>query len=381
MKKSILHLLIFPSLIIASSCGKKTEETKPFRKDVTETVFASGILEAEGTYTLTALNEGYLKEIHFKEGDTIQVGKVLAVIENKENDYNAESASELFGFAEKNASPNAPTLVQAKQNIAVAKLNLDQQATQEARYQKLLSQNSVARLDYENVLLSYKTAKANYESAIENYNKLERDAKEKLVSNKASKLINATINNKNTIIALVGGKIYKKFKQTGDYVKKGEALAMIGSPNIIYAKVNIDESNIEKVKIGAPATVVLNASKGRQNQGIVKEILPAFEESSQSFIAKIYFEKPLAFPVVYTQLESNIFVETKQNVLLIPRNYIDYKGFVQVKGSKERKKVETGFSSNEWVEILGGIDENTVLITDNLAASTVKKNESGTKEH
>jgi len=41
---------------------EKTEETTPIRKDVTETVFASGVLEANNTYSLTAQTDGYLSK-------------------------------------------------------------------------------------------------------------------------------------------------------------------------------------------------------------------------------------------------------------------------------------------------------------------------------
>ena len=56
MKRSIiLHSIgaICLSLMLFS-CGQPTAETKPVIKDVTETVFASGSLAAEGMYSLTA---------------------------------------------------------------------------------------------------------------------------------------------------------------------------------------------------------------------------------------------------------------------------------------------------------------------------------------
>ena len=52
-------------IVFLQSCGKKSEETKPIRKDITKTVFASGILEAKNTYNLTAQADGYLVAINF----------------------------------------------------------------------------------------------------------------------------------------------------------------------------------------------------------------------------------------------------------------------------------------------------------------------------
>ena len=106
MQRITLIILIFSGLFL--SCGKKTAETKPIRKDITETVFASGMLEAEGTYTLTAQADGYLKQINFQEGDVILKGEVVAIIDNAESGLNTENANALFEIAQNNTSGNAP---------------------------------------------------------------------------------------------------------------------------------------------------------------------------------------------------------------------------------------------------------------------------------
>ncbi|HEX7413148.1 MAG TPA: efflux RND transporter periplasmic adaptor subunit, partial [Bacteroidia bacterium] len=82
MKKSTLILALTLGLIF-NSCGRKFIEIKPIRKDITETVFASGVLVPENQYNLTAQSEGYIIALNFIEGDTVKEGKVLAVIDNK----------------------------------------------------------------------------------------------------------------------------------------------------------------------------------------------------------------------------------------------------------------------------------------------------------
>ena len=154
-------------------------------------------------------------------------------------------------------------------------------------------------------------------------------------------------------------------------------IAEIGSPDIIYAKVNIDESNIAQIKLGQTADVQLNTEKNKIYKATVREILPMFDNASQSFFCKLYFNEPLNFNIVNTQLQSNILVGSVKNALLIPRNYIDFGGFVQVKGQSGKTKVTTGFISNNWVQILDGITENTVLITDNLATNKTTTSETG----
>ena len=61
-----------------------------------------------------------------------------------------------------------------------------------------------------------------------------------------------------------------------------------------------------------------------------------------------------------TQVQANIIIKNKDNVLVIPRNYLGFGNTVLVKSDGE-VKVETGFISNDWVEIINGINEHSVI--------------------
>lgn len=362
MQSKIFNCLLVVAIL--SSCGKKTQETKPIRKDVVETVFASGFLEANNSYNLVALNEGYLSAIFYEEGDIIKKGSIMAIIDNKENHINTQSANELWKIARNNTENTAPLLAQAKANIELTKQKMDKEAVLLHRYQRLWENNSIAKVDYENAVMAWNTSKTNYEAAVEHFKKLKSDADQSLINNNTAKRINSIIENKNKITALVDGKIYEKKKQIGDFVKKGDVIAVIGDPDFIYGKLNVDESSIDKIKIGQEASVKLNTNKDKTYKAIVYEIAPSFDENSQSFICKLRFLDSLNFNIIKTQLQANIITGTSKNALLIPRNYIDFGGFVQVKGESQKRKVITKFISNHYVQVLQGIDANTILITE-----------------
>jgi HlyD family secretion protein len=365
------------SLILLSACGKKTAETKPIRKDVTETVFASGMLEAKGTYSLTAQADGYIMQLNFKEGDVVQKGALLAIIDNKESGINTQSAAKLYDIAVRNTSASSPLLAQAKTSIETAKQKMEQDAVQEERYRKLLAANSIAKVEYENVLLAFNNSKNNYNAALENYRKLQQDANQQVITNKASKEINKVVQGKNQIRAMAKGKVYKKYKEPGDFIRRGDVFAVIGDDNFIYAKINVDESNIGKIKLGQEAMVQLNTNKEKVYKAEVSEIFPSFDEATQSYICKLLFKDSLDFTITNTQLQANIITGIHKNAMLIPRNFIDFGGFIQVKGNKEKIKVKTGFISNEWVQVLAGIDDNAILITDNIEGNNLKTSEAG----
>lgn len=366
MTKFKRSVLLIAAIGLLSSCGKKVQETNPIRKDVTETVFASGHLEAHQTYQLVAQSDGYLIELNFKENDIVNHGQVLAVVDNEQNVINKESANALYDIAQQNLRPGAPQLAQAEIAMENANQKLVFDEEQAKRLKKLWESNSVSKVDYESAELKYKTSKAEYLKALENYNLVKRQAEQQLIINKAQKNANAVVLDFNQIKAIYTGRVYQLFKEKGDFVRKGDIIATIGDANFLYAKVSIDESSISQVKVGQDAVIQLNTNKQKTYKGKVAEILPAFNEQTQSFIGKIHFIDSLDFNIINTQLQVNIITGTSKNALLIPRNYLQYGNLVTIKGEKEPIKIETKFISSEWVQVLSGLDEKTTIVTDKI---------------
>jgi multidrug efflux pump subunit AcrA (membrane-fusion protein) len=369
--KTNIFLGIVASAILLVSCGKPTEETKPVRKDVTETVFASGTLEANGTYELTSQTDGHLVQVYFEEGDLVKGGQVLAVVDNKQNKFNTKSANALYEISRINLSANSPTLTQAKNSSMVALQRKDLDSINYARYKRLYNMQSISLNEYDNMYLQYQTSKANYANSIENYKIVKQQAEQQAIMNEAQKDVNRNLSGNNEITAVFTGKVYKKLKQKGDFVRKGDVIATIGDPNFIYARVSIDESSISKVKLGQEAIISINPMKGKTFKGKVAEIFPAFDEATQSYTCTLFFTDSLDFRVINTQLQSNIVIGETKNALLIPRNYLKYGDFVEVKGKKQPVKVTARLVSSQWVLIEDGITENDVIITDNIAGSDI----------
>ena len=357
--KSYLYTLTL--LFLFTGCQQQFEDTKPVRKNITETVFASGKLAAEGTYNLIAKSDGYLVDIQFDEGDIVAKGALLAVIENEETRLNNRSSEELLEIAEYNTQKEAPALSQAKASIEIARQQLQQDSIQAARYETLWKQNSVAKVDYERAQLAFTNSLKNVEAAVESYNQLKLEAEQQLINSRTNYDVSSESLKQIEIRAIVEGKVYQKFKEVGDYVSRGTVIASIGHPTEIYAEISIDESAIAKVAVGQEAVVQINTNPDSTLRAVVCEILPTFDEADQSFTAKLTFTDALDFYIIGTQLQSNIIVGQEENALVIPKKYLDYNGYVQLKKTGEKVPVKTKTVSNEWVHVLEGIDEDTEL--------------------
>jgi len=361
MNVSIITIITGFALI--SSCNDNQKDVRPVRKNFTETVFASGVLVPDNQYELTAQSEGYLIKLNFNEGDTVQTGSIMAVIDNKQNDYNALSADTLLSIASFNVSSGAPALKQAEANLGLAKEKVKQDEVLAERYKKLFENNSISKLEFENAHLALESSRAGLKSMQENYNLVKQQADQQLIIQKAQTGISSFLLGMNEVKAVVGGKVYKKFKQLGDYVHRGDIIAELGNTGSFYAKLSVDEASISKIKVSQQVVLQLNTDKEKKYDATITEIYPAFDEQSQSFYCKARFTDDLDFTISGTQLQANIIIGNKENVLAIPRDCLGYGNKVLVK-SKGKVTVTTGFVSSDWVEILNGVDENSIIIKD-----------------
>lgn len=356
--KNILAL----SLALALFACNNDQETKPFVKDIKELVFASGQLEWDNAYNLTAQTEGVLREANFDVGNNVDAGKILARIENKNNEINTKSAQEQLLISNENLTSNSPQIQQLEQNIIFAETKYKQDQVQAERYKRLYDSQSIAKVEYENMLLNAQNSLSSLNALKKQRLLILQQAKQQKISAQSQVLNNKVLENYNHIVVVESGTVIKKLKTNGDYVRKGEVIAIIANEQKIEAVLNVDENNIGKIKLGQVVFVQLNTDKNTVYNGKVSEIQPAFDEQTQSFICKVIFDSQLNTGLHGTQLEANILVNEKKNALLIPRAYIGFGNLVNVKGQKENTIVKTGIVSTEYVEILGGITENDVLL-------------------
>ena len=358
MKNSLFLLLTLSTLV---SCGTK-EEGKPVVQDIKELVFASGELEWDNSYNLTAQTDGILVNATFDVGNKVTENQIIASIDNKTNENNTASAKDLVVISKENLTDNAPALQQLQQNIKFAESKYQQDKTQSERYKRLYDSQSIAKVEYENIQLAAENSLSQLNALKKQYQQVLQQSKQNYINTENQLKNNQVVLGYNKLVVPQKGTIIKKLKFSGDYVKKGDVIAVIADENKVEGVLNVDENSIGKVKIGQTVFVQLNTNKNEVYNAKISEILAAFDEQTQSFICKVIFDKPLNTSLYGTQLEANILVGEKKNALLIPRNFLGFGNKVMVKGKDEAIIVKTGIVSTEFVEVLEGITKEDVLL-------------------
>ncbi|MFM7016313.1 MAG: efflux RND transporter periplasmic adaptor subunit [Bacteroidota bacterium] len=342
--------------------GCQNAEVRPERKDIEELVFASGSVDWKDAYNVTAQTEGVLINSSIEEGLFVQAGQLLATIDNHSNEVNTTVSKEQLQLADQNVSANAPALLQIKESIRFAENKYRQDSLQARRYEVLYAQQSTSKVAMENAQLSEKSSYANWMSLKNQYNAILLQAKQQQVISKGQFQNSIVSNDYNKIQALQAGTIIRKFKNKGDYVKRGEVVAVIANKESIEAVVNVDENSIAKVAVGQKVYLQLNTNKGKVINGTVSEVLPSFDLLTQSYICKIKLIDSLPQSFYGTQLEANIVAGEKKSALIIPKMYVSYGNKVKVKGKSEPVIIKPGIVSNDYVEVLEGLTTEDVLL-------------------
>jgi len=347
---------------LLASCGRSTETARPQRKDVSETVFASGNLEARGTFSLSAQTDGYIVSLPIGENDVVEQNAVVAVIDNRKNQASCESANTLLALAHTKLSENSPHLQKLARDLEKAHKQMAYDALQAERYETLWSGGSISKQEYETRQLQFETSRLSYEAARQTYREQQMTLAEDLAAKQSSKKANDEQAGFNLIRSVKRARIYTKLKEEGDYVRVGDVIATLGDPEDIYASVSIDEGSIRKVRTGQSAAIRLNIDKEKIYRGTVEEILPSFDEATQSYTAKIRFLDSLDFKIVNTQLQVNIQVAQHADALVIPLRFLSTDHTVRVQGEKTARMVKVKIISDTWVVVDSGLTEDDVIV-------------------
>ncbi len=353
--------IIFIALLFLFSC-KGNEGVKPVIKDIDELVFASGELQWESAYNIIAQTDGILQSLNIEEGNLISKNQMLGKIDNPTNTNNTSTALDQLQIANTNISSSAPALQQLQANIQFAENKYQQDKLQAERYQRLYQTQSIAKVEVENMQLNAKNSLSQLNALKQQYQSLLLQAKTQQI-NSANQVKNTQVQSYyNNIIAPQKGIVLKKNKVAGDYVKKGEVLATVGNNTVMEAVLSIDENSMGKIAVGQAVTIQLNAQKNKNCKAIITEIYPTFNTQTQSFTCIAHFTEPINFTIQGTQLEANILIGNKKNVLLIPRTAMGFGNKVNVKGKKLPVVIQPGIVSTEYVEVLSGITKDDILL-------------------
>ncbi|MGX5691076.1 efflux RND transporter periplasmic adaptor subunit [Arcticibacter tournemirensis] len=365
MNKFNKRIYLVLVLFLASCLGKKkTEIVAPTIAPITEAIFAPGHLEAGHQFTLTAFNDGYIRQMLIKEKDTVSNGQLLVVQDDVAASIGEKSSEENLKISVENTSESSPVLQQLRAQLISAEQKLDLDNKQYERMQRLYVSRSVAKVDLDNAKMAYENSLASVRSLRGNIDATRLTLQKELINSRSQYASAAAGADYFRIKSPGDYMVYEVYKKQGELLRKGEAIALLGDRRELLVMLNIDEASIAKVRVGMKVLIELNTEKYKAYSARITRIYPYFDNASQSYKAEARFDTAPAGLIAGTLLQANIIAGHKSRAMLIPRSSLSPDGKVVIDkgGDLDTVMVKTGIISTDWVEVLGGLAKSDKVV-------------------
>lgn len=351
--------LILVFAVFSLSCKKKQEKINPTTASITESIYASGLIKSKNQYQAFSTVNGIIETVFVSEGDTVKKGDPLFAISNETQQLNKENAALTAQFSDFNN--NQGKLNDAKLLIDQARNKMRNDSLLFSRQTALWKEQIGTKNELDQRELAYNSSKDQYHSAILKYEDLKKQLDFSSAQSKKLLQLNNKLENDFTIRSEINGVVYSLNKVKGEIAGTQSPLAIIGDAKNFILEMQVDEFDIIQIKKGLPVLVSLESYKGQVFEASVTKINPIMNERSKSFLVEAEFKQqpPQLYPNI--SFEASIVLRTKDNVLLIPRNYLLNDSTV-VKANGEKQIIKTGLKDYNSIEVLSGLSAKDELL-------------------
>ena len=343
-----------------SSCGGKDEQANPVVQDISESVYASGVIKAVNQYEVFSTTNGILSEIYVEEGDTVQSGTPLFKIDNTISVLSAENARLSMEQLKERSSGSSATLADLESKMMLAKEKFINDSVLFKRQQILWDQNIGSKLDLEKRELAFKSSKTEFHSASLQYELVKSDLEREYAQSKNNFLINQKRQNDFVITSKLNGVIFSVNKETGEYISTLTPIAIVGEASEFEIEMQVDEFDIVRIKNGQKVFISMDSYRGKVFEGVIKKIEPFMNERTRTFKVLADFTKAPDILYPNLSLEANVLIALKKNALTIPAGYLIDDNKVLI-SDNDTVTVTVGIANLQWVEIVDGLSEGQTV--------------------
>lgn len=267
----ILGVVLISLLVVASLFGGNRElpevnTTIAELNTIVERVSASGKIQPELEVSVSAEVSGQLIELPVKEGDVVAEGDLLAVINPDVYISARNRAQAAVNTTLSNLSSAKAMLASSESGYYVAEKSWD-------RIQILFKSGVVSQAEFDQSESAFNAAEANLVSAGESV----KSAEYSILSAQAS--LQETLDNlsRTTLRAPQAGIVTALVKEVGESVQgngfvAGEVVMKISNLGLMEVDIEVNESDIVRVKIGNDAEIEVDAYLDETFKGHVSEI-------------------------------------------------------------------------------------------------------------
>jgi len=335
------------------------------RKNIIETVYASGKIMADSEYTVFTLNPGTVIKKLVNEGDLVKKNQILYIINYTAPEAKLDAANILYSNARQNVSVNSRVLNWLKIEMQNAGIKLTNDSLQYMRLKNLWTDNIGTKSNLDNAEAQFRTSRNQKQAAADQYYATLNDLSVSL-KNAQSQVATAQNDVNNYIIrAESADTVYQLMKEKGEAVKPNEAVALVGKSTDRVIRLSVDQQDIDRLKVGQEVLLKTDVTGDKIYNAKVARIYPVMNEADQSFRVDAVFLNAGSQPYIHSSVEANIVIQQKKNCLVISSQFLlpGDSLLISLGGNTKKIPVKTGIHTINDIEILGGIDEHADIVT------------------
>lgn len=320
-------------MLAFSACGKKKDDAKSMDQLHSELGVPVRVVNAERTTFEQLLRYNAVLGGSQSSSAQAMISDIVTSIKAKVGDR-VQKGDIIISFPS-----NTPAAQYQQANSAFQSIS-----DIHGRMQRLHEQKAISQQDYENVHTQYLVAKANLESS--------------------EQMIHAR--------APISGVITDIMVSTSERVYPGQELFTIAVSSGYKATVMIPETEISRVKRGSRVTA---SWEGHSIQGKISTIALAMDPATKAFRAEADFSGKNANIPFGVTAEIAVEVMRKPQVFVVQRHQLvkengDYYLWLAKDGKATRVLVEVGLTNQLEYEILSGLTEQDIIITEGIKSLT-----------
>lgn len=244
--------------------------------------------------------------------------------------------------------------------------------TAELELKKLKIDADAKGKQYKNMEVLYKSG-VNTENELEDYKRIydtarvECELKQVEIQNIHNSIQDCTIKSE------IDGGVVEKNINVGQYINPGPTYAKIKNNSYIKAKTQLMQTDLSSLSVGDSVNIGLSESGEKPFKGVVKTISKSANSQTRGFDCIIIIENENG------KLNSGIsgYMEIpqkdKKNYLVVLASAVvgnqgAYAVFQVKDGKAIQKPIKIGKISNEWIEVVSGLNEGESIIVTNASS-------------
>ncbi len=290
------------------------EVAHPFRADIYATYNATATIASDADAPVVARIGGEVVELLVEEGDVVTEGQVLARLDGE----------------------------RLRLEMLAAKANLKQAQTEYERNVDLHSRGLISASMFDNLQYDLEALEATYELTRLNYEYAK-------------------------VRAPISGVVASREVKPGQFLAPNDVAFRITDTSELIAYLQIPQSELPKFSAGHSASIEVASMPGVSHPATIARISPTIDTRNGTFRATAVIDNVAGdlAPGMFGRF--TIAYEQHKDALVVPVAAVldeDDVTTVYIVNNNEvvRRNIQTGIESDGKVEVLGGLDENDVIV-------------------